>query len=88
MKDTLERTREPELDLRSYLSSAYVHPVFKGGLEDQEEEGAPFGGGYEGKARGSPVLVPTKRQSRRNTPVPSRHSGSLSPRSVRPPSQC
>ncbi|CAL9128994.1 unnamed protein product [Musa textilis] len=31
MKDTLERAREPNLDLKAYLSNAYVHPVFKDG---------------------------------------------------------
>ncbi|XP_057955863.1 CSC1-like protein At3g21620 isoform X5 [Malania oleifera] len=72
MKDTLERAREPYLNLKDYLQNAYVHPVFKGGedsesdtaLEDSEEE---------------PPLVPTKRQSRKNTPLPSKGSGSLSP---------
>lgn len=30
VKDTLERAVEPNLNLRSYLHNAYVHPVFKG----------------------------------------------------------
>ncbi|CAA6661346.1 unnamed protein product [Spirodela intermedia] len=83
MKDTLEHAREPDLDLKSYVSDAYMHPVFKGGYND-DEENAPTG---YGKVHGSPALVPTKRQSRRSTPVPSKHSGSLSPPSVRASSQ-
>ncbi|PON84521.1 Calcium-dependent channel [Trema orientale] len=71
MKDTLERAREPNLNLKGFLQNAYVHPVFKGGddgetdvvsVEDLKEE---------------PTIVPTKRQSRRNTPLPSKQSGSL-----------
>ncbi|KAF2284905.1 hypothetical protein GH714_032291 [Hevea brasiliensis] len=31
MKDTLERAREPNLNLKSFLQNAYIHPVFKGG---------------------------------------------------------
>lgn len=84
MKDTLEHAREPDLDLKSYLSDAYTHPVFKGGYSDDDENLPPTG---YGKAHGSPALVPTKRQSRRSTPVPSKHSGSLSPPSLRAPSQ-
>ncbi|KAL1567769.1 Calcium permeable stress-gated cation channel 1 [Salvia divinorum] len=32
-KDMLERATEPSLDLKSYLQSAYIHPVFKNGEE-------------------------------------------------------
>ena len=72
MKDILERTREPNLNLKGFLQTAYVHPVFKGGddsdsdvaMEDFEDE---------------PAVVATKRQSRRNTPLPSKQSGSLNP---------
>lgn len=34
-KDNLERASEPELDLRSYLSNAYLHPIFHS-FEDVE----------------------------------------------------
>ncbi|PON51764.1 hypothetical protein TorRG33x02_310490 [Trema orientale] len=71
MKDTLECAREPNLNLKGFLQNAYVHPVFKGGddgesdvvsVEDLKEE---------------PTIVPTKHQSQRNTPLPSKQSGSL-----------
>ncbi|KAL3626062.1 hypothetical protein CASFOL_029611 [Castilleja foliolosa] len=29
MKDTIERTKEPKLDLKAYLHNAYVHPAMK-----------------------------------------------------------
>nr|XP_027063546.1 CSC1-like protein At3g21620 [Coffea arabica] len=69
MKDILNRTREPNVNLKDYLRSAYIHPVFKAGddyennlvSEDEEQE---------------PTLVPTKRQSRRSTPFSSKYSGS------------
>ncbi|CAK9146028.1 unnamed protein product [Ilex paraguariensis] len=69
MKDTVERTKEPNLNLKDYLQRAYIHPVFKGG-DDSDSDAASEE--YEEE----PVLVPTKRQSRRNTPFPSKHSGS------------
>jgi calcium permeable stress-gated cation channel len=37
MKDTLERAREPNLDLKKYLLNAYTHPVFKGGDDDDDD---------------------------------------------------
>ncbi|XP_052203302.1 calcium permeable stress-gated cation channel 1 isoform X2 [Diospyros lotus] len=61
MKDTVERAREPSLDLKGYLQNAYVHPVFK---EDDDADGGEDGS----------TLVPTKRQSRRSTPMGSRVS--------------
>lgn len=69
MKDTLERAREPNLNLKGFLQSAYTHPVFKSAddsesditMEESEQE---------------PALIPTKRTSRRCTPLPSKHSGS------------
>lgn len=70
MKDTLERAREPNLNLKSFLQTAYVHPVFKG-VEESESDPASDESDQE------PVLIPTKRQSRMNTPVPSKHSGSV-----------
>ncbi|KAL5561636.1 hypothetical protein UlMin_031383, partial [Ulmus minor] len=58
VRDTLERAREPNLNLRAYLRDAYVHPVFKGGeLETpeaiNEEESNP--------------VVATKRKSHRSS---------------------
>ncbi|KAG0461256.1 hypothetical protein HPP92_021553 [Vanilla planifolia] len=72
MKDTLERTREPNLDLKAYLLNAYVHPAFKA-VDDRQDTAIFDDGDYEG------VLVPTKRSSRKTTPSPSRHTGSSSP---------
>ncbi|KAK7385845.1 hypothetical protein VNO78_31760 [Psophocarpus tetragonolobus] len=72
MKDTLERAREPNFNLKEFLQSAYVHPVFKG--EDDSESDVMS----EKWEEQEPVLVQTKRQSRKNTPLPSKHSGSLS----------
>ncbi|KAJ7946330.1 Calcium permeable stress-gated cation channel 1 [Quillaja saponaria] len=72
MKDTLERATEPNLNLKGYLQSAYNHPVFKDCDDDEDEE-------FTEKWESESVLVPTKRQSRRNTPLPSRISGASSP---------
>ncbi|MQL72107.1 hypothetical protein Taro_004431 [Colocasia esculenta] len=72
MKDTLERVREPNLDLKKYLADAYIHPVFKDS-EDEDSFPTQYEKNYDD------VLVPTKRQSRRNTPVPSKYNGSSSP---------
>ncbi|XP_059661099.1 CSC1-like protein At3g21620 [Cornus florida] len=69
MKDTLERTREPYLNLKEYLQNAYIHPVFRGG-DDSESDADSEESNLE------PVLVPTKRQSRRNTPLPTEDSDS------------
>ncbi|KAI4341012.1 hypothetical protein MLD38_025789 [Melastoma candidum] len=63
MKDTLEKAKEPNFNLKSFLRPAYVHPVFKEGLEigntslNEELDGEP-----------EPVLVPTKRLSKRESP--------------------
>lgn len=73
MKDTLERAREPNLNLKGYLQNAYIHPVFKGADDDDDDDVV-----YK-KEENENVLVPTKRQSRRNTPVPSKMSGASSP---------
>ncbi|KAH9744868.1 CSC1-like protein [Citrus sinensis] len=70
MKDTLERAREPNLNLKSFLQIAYIHPVFKE-VEECESDPASEESDQE------PVLIPTKRQSRMNTPLPSKHSGSM-----------
>ncbi|KAM7530815.1 hypothetical protein LguiB_034225 [Lonicera macranthoides] len=72
MKDTLERAREPNLNLKGWLQNAYIHPVFKGGDDDEDEE-------VNEKWEQESVLVPTKRASRRNTPVPSKMSGGSTP---------
>ncbi|KAK7320518.1 hypothetical protein VNO77_30065 [Canavalia gladiata] len=72
MKDTLERAREPNFNLKEFLQSAYIHPVFKGDDDSDSEEMS------EKWEEQEPVLVQTKRHSRRNTPLPSKHSGSLS----------
>lgn len=72
MKDTLERARDPNFNLKGYLQNAYVHPVFKGDDEDDDEV-------TEGKLDMETELVPTKRQSRRNTPAPSKRSNESSP---------
>ncbi|XP_051128520.1 calcium permeable stress-gated cation channel 1-like [Andrographis paniculata] len=73
MKDTLERAREPGLNLKGYLEYTYVHPVFKN--DDDEDDNDES---FDGKVDGA-VLVPTKRQSRRNTPIPSKFSETSSP---------
>ncbi|KAK4386718.1 Calcium permeable stress-gated cation channel 1 [Sesamum angolense] len=72
MKDTLERAREPNLNLKSYLRYAYIHPVFK---NDEDGEGDDD----ISEKLDETVLVPTKRQSRKNTPAPSLLSGASSP---------
>ncbi|XP_010450765.1 PREDICTED: protein OSCA1-like [Camelina sativa] len=72
MKDTLERAREPNLNLKGYLQDAYIHPVFKGGDDDDDSD-------VVGKLEDEVIIVPTKRQLRRNTPAPSRVSGESSP---------
>ncbi|KAK3188447.1 hypothetical protein Dsin_028008 [Dipteronia sinensis] len=73
MKDTLEHAREPNLYLKGYLQSAYIHPVFKSDDDDDDHDTAIA------KKEDEDVLVPTKRQSRRNTPAPSKISGGSSP---------
>ncbi|KAM2204753.1 hypothetical protein COP2_024734 [Malus domestica] len=75
MKDTLERTREPNLNMKGFLQNAYIHPVFKG--EDDGENDAPAQE-FEKEL----VVVLTKRSSRRNTPMPSKYSGSSSSVSI------
>lgn len=70
-KDTLERAKEPNLNLKGYLQNAYIHPVFKG-----EEEDVVYDPANEWEQE---ELVATKRQSRRSTPLPSKYSGSSSP---------
>ncbi|CAO2165137.1 unnamed protein product [Urochloa humidicola] len=71
-KDTLERARDSGFDLKGYLINAYIHPVFKGDDDDEKFSIAD-------EPEVEQVLVATKRQSRRNTPVPSKYNGSESP---------
>ncbi|KAG5561321.1 hypothetical protein RHGRI_004372 [Rhododendron griersonianum] len=81
MKDTLEHAREPNLNLKGYLQNAYIHPVFKACNEDEDEdEDGEFNKNWGEES----ILVPTKRQSRRNTPVPSKVSANSSPPSSLP----
>ncbi|XP_045816798.1 calcium permeable stress-gated cation channel 1-like isoform X2 [Trifolium pratense] len=75
MKDTLERATEPNLNIKGYLQYAYVHPVFKASLEDDDDEEDATSLKWETES----ATVPTKRHSRRNTPLPSRISGASSP---------
>nr|XP_043623297.1 calcium permeable stress-gated cation channel 1-like [Erigeron canadensis] len=81
MKDTLERAREPNLNLKGYLQNAYVPPIFKEAESDSDND-------YDDddddevndkKWKKDNVLVATKRQSRKNTPVPSKMSAGSSP---------
>lgn len=54
IKDTLEKVREPDLNLKAFLEDAYIHPIFKGGEFDNpilDEESQP-------------IIVATKRNSR------------------------
>ncbi|MFS7931910.1 putative calcium-dependent channel, 7TM region phosphate [Helianthus anomalus] len=53
-KDTLERVKEPNLNLKGYLEHAYIHPVFKDDCSD---------GHYEDET----PIVPTKRHTRPET---------------------
>lgn len=72
MKDTLDQAREPNFDLKSYLFKAYIHPMFKA-VDDEDKSST------DDEWEVDSALVPTKRQSRRNTPAPSKFSGSSSP---------
>ncbi|XP_051126067.1 calcium permeable stress-gated cation channel 1-like [Andrographis paniculata] len=60
VRDTLERAKEPNLNLKAYLEHAYVHPLLK---NDEDED--------EGLARkfndNDAVTIQTKRQYQRNT---------------------
>ncbi|KQK08047.1 CSC1-like protein At3g21620 [Brachypodium distachyon] len=79
-KDTLERAREPNFDLKAYLADAYLHPVFKSDLDGVDKFYVADDPGAE------EVIVATKRQSRRTTPVQSKHDGSSSDRLLLPES--
>lgn len=62
MKDALERASEPNLNLKTFLQHAYLHPV----LPDHEDDDDVCEN-WEDES----VLVPAKRSSRKNTPLPS-----------------
>ena len=74
MKDTLDWATEPNFNVKAWLQHAYVHPVFKDSMENDEDEEV-----ISEKWENEGVIVATKRQSRRNTPLPSRISGASSP---------
>ncbi|KAJ6725209.1 PROTEIN OSCA1, partial [Salix viminalis] len=74
MKDTLERARDPNFNLKPYLQNAYIHHCFKGGAAADDDDDD-----LSKKLESDSVLVPTKRQSRKNTPAPSRISKASSP---------
>ncbi|KAF3546309.1 hypothetical protein DY000_02004723 [Brassica cretica] len=62
VKDTLERTKEPNLNLKTFLQNAYVHPVFKAADNVKDEMVVE-----EPRADQTPDLVATKRSSKRHT---------------------
>lgn len=70
-KDTLEHAREPNFDLKTYLSGSYLHPVFRAS-DDDDKYSAVDDDGWMGEE----VIVPTKRHSRRTTPAQSKYDGS------------
>jgi len=72
MKDTLERAIEPNLNLKGYLQNAYVHPIFKDSMEEETDEEEILGMEFETES----AIVRTKRQSRKNTPLPSTNNAS------------
>ncbi|KAK9051800.1 hypothetical protein SSX86_028428 [Deinandra increscens subsp. villosa] len=76
MKDTLERAREPNLNLKGYLENAYLPPIFKEAESDSDDDDDEMG---DKKWAKDNTLVATKRVSRRNTPVPSKVSNGSSP---------
>ncbi|KAK8327260.1 hypothetical protein V6Z11_A11G170500 [Gossypium hirsutum] len=69
IKDTLERAKEANLNLKGFLQNAYIHPVFKSADGSDSES--------ESEWERSPALVATKRTSKRFTPMPSKDGGSL-----------
>ncbi|KAI3440887.1 uncharacterized protein J3R85_002917 [Psidium guajava] len=71
MKDTLEKAREPNLNLKGFLQTAYIHPVFKGEDDDDSDPATD-------EIAEEPTLVATKRHAQWSTLSPSKHSGFLS----------
>ncbi|XP_020211354.1 calcium permeable stress-gated cation channel 1 [Cajanus cajan] len=74
MKDTLERATEPNLNLKGYLQNAYVHPVFKDSMDVDDDDEEILSMDLETES----ATVRTKRQSRRNTPLPSKNNDASS----------
>ncbi|WVY94100.1 hypothetical protein V8G54_033188 [Vigna mungo] len=72
MKDTLERAIEPNLNLKGYLQNAYVHPIFKDSMDDDTDDEEILSMDFDTES----AIVRTKRQSRKNTPLPSRNKAS------------
>lgn len=72
MKDTLERAREPCLNVKDYLEKAYAHPVF---TNENKWDGSDDGVSDDEWPK-EPTLVATKRSSRTNTPARSQRSES------------
>ncbi|KAL8268073.1 hypothetical protein R6Q59_001871 [Mikania micrantha] len=77
MKDTLERATEPNLNLKGYLENAYLPPIFKEAESDSDDDDDDEIS--DKKWAKDNVLVATKRQSRKSTPVPSKISNGSSP---------
>ncbi|KAE9586515.1 putative calcium-dependent channel, 7TM region phosphate [Lupinus albus] len=78
IKDTLERANEPNLNLKGYLKYAYIHPVFKDIINYDDDDEEILSQKWETES----ATVPTKRQSRKSTPLPSRITGASSPQSL------
>ncbi|KAK7306855.1 hypothetical protein VNO77_44815 [Canavalia gladiata] len=72
IKDTLEKAKEPDLNLNDYLKNAYVHPVIQDSMDDDEDEEEMLV-----SMELENGTVPTKRQSRSNSLLP-RDASSLS----------
>ncbi|XP_074583438.1 CSC1-like protein At3g21620 [Curcuma longa] len=70
MRDTLERAREPNFDLKAYLLDAYIHPAFK----TEKKNSVCVAKEIEHEK----VLVATKRNSNKNTPISSKNTSSPS----------
>ncbi|KAL4363926.1 hypothetical protein GQ457_04G024490 [Hibiscus cannabinus] len=76
MKDTLERAKEANLNLKGFLQNAYIHPVFKSADDNGSDSDNDI---TTGEWEQEPTLVATKRTSKRFTPLPSKDGGSLLP---------
>ncbi|XP_062232345.1 CSC1-like protein At3g21620 [Phragmites australis] len=77
-KDTLERAREPNLDVKAYLAKAYRNPVFKADEEDHNYSVVDDDDAWMDEE----VMVPTKRHSRRTTPAQSKQDSLSVPETV------
>ncbi|CAH2048007.1 unnamed protein product [Thlaspi arvense] len=75
IKDTLERAKEPNLNLKGFLQNAYIHPIFK----DEEYEDEQSEELMEDSDDENCVVVQTKRRTRRTTVTSSNASSSSSP---------